>query len=210
MVFVLVVGGCFAVVLSVDNEPAGRESVTTSRSRAPVASEPTVGEPAAPTAEAATQPEAEPTQEVPAEDAPADAPAGVGDTITLHGSDSGLEVAATVVQIFDPATPVSDYIRPDSGARWVAVELLLKNTGTAVYDDSPSNGLNLIDTEGQQYSDTFGDVREGVDLSSITVGPGDSRKGVVVFEVPKGVKLAKLQLALNSGFAREKGEWTIS
>lgn len=33
---------------------------------------------------------------------------------------------------------------------------------------------------------------------------------MVVFEVPESAKLVKLQFALNSGFADQKGEWTLN
>ncbi|NAS22516.1 DUF4352 domain-containing protein [Herbidospora sp. NEAU-GS84] len=198
MVFVLVVGGCFAVVLNIDTETAGRETLATPN-RGPATSKPT-----APPSDAATAPE-----EQPAGDASGDGPAAIGSAITLQGLDSDVQVDAAVTQIFDPATSENDFIKPKAGARWVAVEMQLKNTGTAVYTDAPSIGLKLIDAEGQQYSQTFGDVKEGEVFSSITANPGDTRKGVVLFEVPDGAKLAKLQFALNTGFASEKGEWAI-
>ncbi|WP_062429741.1 DUF4352 domain-containing protein [Herbidospora daliensis] len=190
VVFLLLVGGCFALILNVDDRSAGRETLATPDRK------PTTSEPTSPVTE--SQP------------APAGGPVALGSAVTLHGMDSDLQVDATVSQVFDPATPANDFIKPDAGSRWVAVELQLKNTGTAVYSDAPGNGLKLIDTQGQQYSQTFGEVKEGVTLSSITANPGDSRKGVILFEVSKDAELATLQFALNSGFADEKGEWTIS
>nr|WP_062334648.1 DUF4352 domain-containing protein [Herbidospora sakaeratensis] len=188
VVFLFLVGGCFALILNVDDGSADRETLG-SPSRGPVTSEPT--SPA--------------TEEQPA----GDGPVAVGAAITLHGMDSDLRVDVTVTRVFDPATPANDFLKPDAGSRWVAVELRLKNTGTAVYSDAPGNGLKLIDTEGQQYNQTFGEVKEGVILSSITANPGDSRKGVILFEVAQDAGLATLQMALNSGFADEKGEWKL-
>ncbi|MFC4534723.1 DUF4352 domain-containing protein [Sphaerisporangium dianthi] len=116
----------------------------------------------------------------------------------------------TVTKVTQRATPSNQFLKPKTGNRYVAVELRLANKGRAVYDDAPSNGAKLIDSEGQQYNTTFGEISEGVVLSAVTVSPGDSRKGVLLFEIPASVKPAKFQFGLNSGFADQKGEWILS
>lgn len=141
---------------------------------------------------------------------PSSAPVAVGGTITLQGNDPGLMVAVTVTKVVPQATPSNQFLHPKTGFRYVAIELQLHNVGQAVYDDFPSNGADLIDDQGQQYSSTFGEVAEGVKLSSVSVTTGDTRKGVILFEVPEQVRLAKFQFGLNSGFARQKGEWMIA
>ncbi|MEU8271248.1 DUF4352 domain-containing protein [Sphaerisporangium sp. NPDC049002] len=172
------------------------------------ATAPPASKPARTGDEVSTQPaETAETTQPPAETQPA--AATVGSTISLEGADSGLKVDVTVTKVTDPATPANDIIKPKTGARYVAVELRLDNKGQGVYSDAPSNGARLIDDQGQQYNNTFGEVREGVLLSAVTVSPGDSRKGVILYEIPDGVKLAKFQFALNSGFADQKGEWTL-
>jgi hypothetical protein len=138
------------------------------------------------------------------------AAATVGGTLTLEGTDPGLKVDVTVTKVTDPATPANEYLKPKAGNRYVAIELRFNNKGQAVYGDAPSNGAHLIDDQGQQYSNTFGEVREGVVLGAVTVSPGDSRKGVILYEIPEGVKLAKFQFALDSGFADQTGEWQLS
>lgn len=182
---VLLFGGCAALVAVVgSNAP---EVVTAT---APQASKPT---------QAAKAPTS----------APPAAAAAVGSAITLQGLDPGLQVEVTVTKVVAPATPGNEFLKPKAGNRYVAVELQLANKGQAVYDDSPSNGAILIDDQGQQYRAGFGEVREGVALTAATIASGDSRKGVIVYEIPEGVKLAKFQFGLNSGFASQKGEWTL-
>ncbi|MER6829532.1 DUF4352 domain-containing protein [Streptosporangium sp. NPDC000563] len=84
----------------------------------------------------------------------------------------------------------------------------IRSNSSSKTPGSPSNGAMLIDTEGQQYRTTYGDIQEGVSFAgSVTMSSGDSRKGVLVFEVPKTMKIKKLQFALDSGFADHKGEW---
>ncbi|GII65074.1 hypothetical protein Skr01_51590 [Sphaerisporangium krabiense] len=191
---VLLFGGCAALVVL-----AGSSTPQVVVATAPKASQPARSDdtPAQPSTN--TQPPAA---------TPASA-AAVGATLLLEGMDAGLKIDVTVTKVVEKATPANDYSRPKTGNRYVAIELQLTNKGQAVYDDSPSNGAKLIDDQGQQYNSTFGDVREGVLLSSVTITPGDSRKGVILYEIPEAVKLAKFQFGLNSGFASQKGEWNL-
>lgn len=136
-------------------------------------------------------------------------PAQVGGTLPLKGF-QGLQVDVTVTKVELKATPANDFLKPKAGNRFVAIEIKLDNKGQAAYEDSPSNGAVVIDDQGQQYRTTFAEVKEGQAFQgSVTMSSGDSRKGVLVFEVPEGAKLAKLQFALNSGFADQKGEWVL-
>ncbi|MFB4275721.1 DUF4352 domain-containing protein [Nonomuraea sp. MTCD27] len=204
----LLLGGCAAVVL-VLADSGGRESIVTEAdspnmtvpSRAPGSSPPAAVENT--TAPPQQQEQSEPAQQE-------QLTATVGGSITLEGMDPGLKMQVTVTRVVDPATG-DQFSKPQTGNRLVAVELTLANAGDAVYSDSPTNGAMLIDGEGQQYRTTFRTVQEGQSFGgSATINKGDSRKGVIVFEVPEGAKLAKLQFGLDSGFAKQKGEWTLS
>ncbi|MFH9892073.1 hypothetical protein ACH4O0_26375 [Streptomyces luteogriseus] len=72
------------------------------------------------------------------------ASAAVGDALDLKGLEDGEALAVTVVKVVDPARAENEYSTPDVGLRFVAVQFRLKNTGTAVYSDSPSNGARLV------------------------------------------------------------------
>ncbi|GAA5043975.1 hypothetical protein HNP84_004528 [Thermocatellispora tengchongensis] len=64
------------------------------------------------------------------------------------------------------------------------------------------------DAEGQQFRPALlAEIGEGVSLGSVTIAEGDTRKGVIVFEVPQSAVIARFQLALDSGFAGQTGEW---
>ncbi|WP_052422885.1 DUF4352 domain-containing protein [Nonomuraea candida] len=138
--------------------------------------------------------------------------AAVGGSITLQGTDPGLKMSVTVNRLVNPATPASDLLKPKTGNKFAAVEITLANVGQAVYSEMPSIGAWLIDAEGQQYRSTIvHDVREGQSFGgTANINGGDSRKGVIVFEVPQAARPAKFQFALNSGIASQKGEWTLS
>ncbi len=82
--------------------------------------------------------------------------------------------------------------------------------GTASYDDDPSNGAKLIDQSGQQFEpDMVESINAGVLMpSSVTLPTGGSALGFVVFQVPSGSHVTKVQFGMDSGFA-ETGEWTV-
>ncbi len=135
--------------------------------------------------------------------------AKVGDKITLAGSDENLKVAVTVLKVVN--TRSTDAFEPEKGNRFVAVRIALKNTGTLPYDDSPSNGAKLLDADDQQYDAALvTGVAAGPLLDSVKMAPGKGRQGVIVFSVPKSAKPASFQFTLDSGFAPQTGEWTLS
>jgi Domain of unknown function (DUF4352) len=134
--------------------------------------------------------------------------ASVGDSITLQGSDSGLEMRVTVQDVIDPA-PFEQYFGPGRGKKLVAVKLSLANTGTKVYNDSPSNGATIIDRQDQGYTTALLPTTACPDLGSPTIRPDDRRSGCITFEVPKRAKLRAFQFTLDSGFGPETGEWQL-
>lgn len=148
---------------------------------------------------------------VPAAQKPA---AKVGDTITLTGADANgekkLKISVTVRRVIKKASSeYSQTVKP--GDKRYALVLVLKNVGTAVYDDSPENGATVIDDSDQQHQATIADIKEGRGFDAgAKLAPGARRVGVVVFEVPKRAKIATFQFGLNSGFADQTGEWTLS
>ncbi|WP_246113589.1 DUF4352 domain-containing protein [Streptomyces montanus] len=135
----------------------------------------------------------------------------MGDTLNLTGIEEDEKVAVTVVKVVDPAQPEDEFSSPDSGKRFVAVQFRLKNIGTQVYDDSPDNGANVRDAQGQQFSPTLGETAAGPGFGgSVTLTPGDTALGFIVFEVPTDSKITRIQFGLASGFARNIGQWTVS
>ncbi|MFJ2305557.1 DUF4352 domain-containing protein [Streptomyces sp. NPDC087787] len=136
--------------------------------------------------------------------------AKVGDTLTLKGFEKGSQLDVTVVKIADPGKPADEFTEPDAGKRFVGVQFQLVNTGKAVYSDSPSNGAQVADSEGQQFDSTFADITAGPSMSSsLKLKPGAKGLGWIVFEVPKGSKLDAVQFTMDSGFADQTGEWKL-
>ncbi|MEO3862459.1 DUF4352 domain-containing protein [Acrocarpospora sp. B8E8] len=205
---ILLVLGIFIVVVAVS---AG---VLVAINRSTVTAEPTTS--ATPRTSktvktAGTGDETEETAEPEETAAPAEGAQRLGRAIELHGIAEETVVQVTVRRIIAPARPANQYIVPKAGSQYIAVELILKNVGEKLYNDAPTNSGKLIDVDGQQYNAAFAEVRDGVSLNGmVTVSVGDSRKGVLVYEVPKGTKLAKYQFVLDSGYGKDQGEWVIN
>lgn len=136
--------------------------------------------------------------------------AKVGDTITLTGTDKGSKLDVTVVKIADPAKSSDEFSTPETGNRWIGIQFQLVNTGTTAYSDSPGNGTQIADTQGQQFTSTFADITAGPSMaSSVNLKPGAKALGWIVFEVPKASRAATVQFTMDSGFADQTGEWKL-
>ncbi|MEV0735403.1 DUF4352 domain-containing protein [Streptomyces sp. NPDC050549] len=157
-----------------------------------------------------------PTEQAPSSEAPSTPPspatsAAVGDTLDLTGDENGQALAVTVVKVVDPAAAANDFSTPGADKRFIAVQFRLENTGAAVYTDSPSNGAKIVDTLGQQFEATVEDTAAGPSFpGSVTISPGDTGLGFITFEIPTSSKIAKVQFAMNSGFAGDTGQWNVS
>lgn len=147
----------------------------------------------------------------PAEPAPKPEHYGIGDTITLTGNDNE-QIKAKVLSVADPIQ-LGEYDSTDPGKHAVAVRVRMTNVGDVAYDDSPSNGAELIlDNDERAESKLLIDLPSGAGTldGSVTLAPGSSRVGYLGFEVPDGAKPKTFQLTLTSGFADETGEWDLT
>lgn len=137
--------------------------------------------------------------------------AAIGDTLTLTGQEPGQKLAVTLKKWADPVKSTDAYTTPQNGKRWVAAQFELKNTGTVTYADSPSNGAQVADSDGQRFHSTIaGGITAGPEMTAdLKLPVGEKALGWIVFEIPKDSKAASVQFTMNSGFAQQTGQWTI-
>ncbi|MFC8450176.1 DUF4352 domain-containing protein [Kitasatospora sp. NPDC057223] len=141
---------------------------------------------------------------------PSTSQARVGDTVELRGSGQGARMAVTVTRVVDPAAAKDQFSTPGAGNRLAAVQFSLHNVGTAPYSDSPSNGAQVIDTQGQAFNATFTDTAAGPGFPGIvTIAPGDTGLGFLTFQLPAASTVAKVQFTLDSGLADNTGQWLV-
>ncbi|MCX5522210.1 DUF4352 domain-containing protein [Streptomyces bobili] len=134
----------------------------------------------------------------------------VGDTLTLKGMEDGEQLDVTLKAWLPTAKGSDEFNVPSDGKRWAAGQFELVNTGSKVYADSPQNGAQVADSAGQRFSSYFGEIAAGPQMASdLNLPKGEKALGWILFEVPKGSKIASVQFAMNSGFSDQTGQWTI-
>ena len=133
----------------------------------------------------------------------------VGDAITLKGNDDN-KVKVKVVKV-DRDLSVGEFDEPQKGRKFVGVFVRLTNVGDKTYDDSPSNGAQLITNKDEQADSAMvssGDCGSSF-ASDATISPGSSQQGCIPFEVKEKAKPKTFQFGLDSGFGPETGEWSL-
>jgi hypothetical protein len=100
----------------------------------------------------------------------------------------GQGFAVTIHEKVDPAPP-GQFVAPAAGARWVAFDVSVANTGAAQIDYNPGF-FKLKSVDNREYNLAFGGPEPT--LSFGKQQPGDISRGWVTFEVPEGIGLATL------------------
>ena len=133
--------------------------------------------------------------------------AGIGDTITLRGSD-GLKMRVTLAGYQKHAT-TGEFDTTEHGKKLVGVDLVMKNVSGTQYDDSPSNGAALIlDDDSQADASITVDGSCNVP-GGVKIAPGGKRRICIPFEIGKHRRGKTFQLTLDSGFGQDAGEWKL-
>jgi hypothetical protein len=135
--------------------------------------------------------------------------AHIGSTLDLTGNSSGEKMAVTVIKVINRAHGTS-FFTPDRGKRFYAAQFRLSNIGTKTYNDSPSNGAQVVDSAGQSYQSDLSDVHRCQSFpGSEIIAAGSTGLGCIVFQVPKRAHIVTIQFTLDSGFASDTGQWKV-
>ncbi|MEU1312803.1 DUF4352 domain-containing protein [Streptomyces cinnamoneus] len=153
----------------------------------------------------------------PAKEKPQDKPAQdqggsltVGGTATLKAK-NGAEIAVTLKNFTDPATSDNKYTQPKPGKRWVAAQFEIVNKGQTVYDDSPANGVKVVDDQGQTFTHSIGSTTAGPNMpATVKLKAGEKALGYVVVSVPEKAKSKSVTFTPDSGFGKETGQWNVA
>lgn len=135
---------------------------------------------------------------------------GVGDTVDLNSTKAGNTLEVTLVKVVDPSTPANPTPGSTAGTRYVAVQLRVSNKGADAYDQAPWMLLKARDAAGESFSaDPAVDTTAGPSMDpSLSLAPGDTTLGYLVFKVPAGQKLTRVQYTLSSR-GGAVATWTI-
>jgi hypothetical protein len=146
------------------------------------------------------------------------APSGVvkgttGQALTLYGFEAGQKMSVTLAKVVPAARPGDQFSAPGAGDQLYAVQFQLANTGSAAYDDSPSNGVKIVDSAGKSYSPTFlVDSVTGCPMFAAVekIKVGGSAEGCLAFQIPATAKITEVEFTLDSGLASQTGQWTVA
>ncbi|WP_328540643.1 DUF4352 domain-containing protein [Streptomyces sp. NBC_00344] len=121
------------------------------------------------------------------------------------------KITVTLRQWRAPAVGADEFNKPSPGKKWVAAQVELKNTGSAEYSDSPTNGMQVADSQGQHFDTWIGaELAAGPTLDSgVKLSKGEKALGWAVFQVPSNSRIVTMQFTMDSGFADQTGEWKL-
>jgi hypothetical protein len=105
-------------------------------------------------------------------------------------SDQMGTVEVTIVSIMDPAETTSEIFQPEAGNRFWAVEVTMEATGDK---DVNTGEWTLRTTDGSEYETSLL-TGVGDDIIYGAIKPGETRQGVVVFEIPEGATIEWLYM----------------
>ncbi|MFI1970794.1 DUF4352 domain-containing protein [Streptomyces cinnamoneus] len=134
----------------------------------------------------------------------------VGGTITVTAK-NGAKVAVTLKNWVDPAKSNNKFMTPKPGKRWVAAQLEISNTGQSVYDDSPANGVKVLDEGTEPWTHSIGETTSGPNMpATVKLKPGEKALGYVVVSVPEQSKPKAVTFAPDSGFSSDIAQWAVA
>ena len=148
--------------------------------------------------------------------APAGSAAGpvtghVGDKLTFTSSGQA-PVDATLVKVFDPATPNDNSEAPlPSGSHWVGVEVTVDNHGDY---QNESSTFDAVTSAGSPASDTTGGATIGDGFAGCTQTANDEQDSEVYthclgFVVPDGQTLTKVGVQVGLVGPTDEATWTV-
>lgn len=125
-------------------------------------------------------------------------------------TDGSNTMAVYLTKVIDPAQGADQFTTPDSGKRFVGAVFKLKGLTGSMQDDA-NNDATLIGSNGQTYQADFDDIAGYTNFNSgeFNVSAGEKSVGAVVFQVPVGVKVSKIEWSATGGFGGQPAEWII-
>ena len=108
---------------------------------------------------------------------------------------SGDTYRVTLVKVIDPARGASEFDTADGGKHLVGAVFRIRALHGSPQDEDANTDAVLIGSNGQSYTFDIRDIAgyTNFDDGTIHVAQGETVTGSVAFQVPDGVKVAKVQ-----------------
>ena len=133
---------------------------------------------------------------------------GTAVTVPALGSRPSLQVTAQAPVATRSTMPG---LRPRNGQQLVAVPLTVENTGDGVWRSSDDLHAEATDSADENYSSdpAYTGITAGRTLpAKIELRAGKTTRGYVVFEVPRGTRIAKVRVTVGPGLAKTL-RWSV-
>lgn len=132
----------------------------------------------------------------------------VGDKFTVTSGDAKYDV--TLLSVDQQARPESEYGSAKAGHHLAATQLRV--TAITSTDENSTNSVTVTGTNEQAYGASLTAVAAGTNFASgrILLQPGSSLVGWVPFELPDGVRIARVQWTPAAGFGSHSAEWRVN
>jgi hypothetical protein len=137
---------------------------------------------------------------------PRPAVGGIGDTITLTGTNIGVRLRTTVTRLIDP---VEASRQPPPGKRYVGVELRLRSTGIAIHD-APIEHALLRHPGGaaRPAAGVKAACSHGFD-GTVRIDDQRPARGCLLFALPEDADPREFVLALEAVPPEAGGRWRL-
>ncbi len=135
---------------------------------------------------------------------------GIGSTLVVLNQDKQYE-AVQLQAVTDPAQSGDGFSTPDAGKRYVGVTISIHNRSKGTDTGDANNNLTLVGSNNQVYQPDFTTLSGCTNFASgeYTLTSGTTEVGCVAYQVPTGIKVAKVQYNPNSGFSTNEATWTL-
>jgi hypothetical protein len=133
----------------------------------------------------------------------------VGETFTVTTSDDQ-KYDVTLLGVDQPAQPQSEYASVKAGHHLAAAQFRV--TAITHTEENANNNATVTGSNEQAYTSSFEAVTAGTNFANgqILLQPGSSLVGWVSFELPDGVRVAKVQWTPSAGLATRNAEWAVN
>lgn len=101
----------------------------------------------------------------------------IGETVTMENWE------ITVTKVVDPQEPANDFLTPDEGNRWIAVDYTVKNISDKTAPLSSLFCFDLIDNKDNEYGMSIY-AQDGDRMGDSELAPGQTIDASISFEIP--------------------------
>ena len=136
--------------------------------------------------------------------------AHVGESWTVT-DESGDNVTVGLIKVMDPAQGANEFATPNSGDRFVAVEIVVTNNASGAFTDDMDNDVTVVGSDNQTYTADFDPIAGCTNFNSgaVALAKSASSTGCVAFQLPIGIQAVQMDFLPEGDFAGAPVVWDL-